>query len=194
MSLDIILFDNYDSFTYNLYDYLGRLGVRCQVWRNDALSLEQWQSLRPDALLISPGPKTPADAGLLLPVLAHFCHQIPVLGVCLGHQAIGQYFGAELHKAEKPMHGKTSLIRHQGIDIFEGLPNPMQVMRYHSLLLRGLPPDLEVLASSEEGEIMALRHRLLPIHGVQFHPESILSPQGLRLLDNWLQNIKKAKI
>ena len=182
----LLLLDNYDSFTYNLWDYLLRLGFSVEVWRNDAASLAELDARQAEALVLSPGPGRPADAGLLLPLLRHWTAQAkPLLGVCLGHQALGEVFGAKLQLAAKPMHGKTSELNHTGEDVFQGLPQPCQVMRYHSLLLDAPPPGFRALAHSPEGELMAMRHETLPFWGLQFHPESILSPQGLTLLSNW---------
>ena len=192
MSKHIVLLDNYDSFTYNLYDYLCRLGVRCTVIRNDVITVTELMNLEPDALVLSPGPKRPEDAGILMEVLQKLYNKLPILGVCLGHQAIGTLFGAKLVKANLLMHGKVSLIRHQSKGLFLGISNPMQVMRYHSLLLIDIPETLEVIASTDEGEIMAMKHREWPIWGLQFHPESILTAEGLFLLNNWVQTLKSS--
>lgn len=192
--MHLVLIDNYDSFTYNLYDYLLRLGARCTVLRNDAPELAQLEDWDWDALVLSPGPQRPEQAGQLLPLLRCYQQKKPILGICLGHQAIGSLFGAQLKKAAAPVHGKSWDIRHVQRDIFAGLPQPMQVMRYHSLILEDLPPCLEALAHSPEGELMALRHREWPIWGLQFHPESILTPDGLQLLANWLQAIPKTRL
>ena len=192
MSKHIVLLDNYDSFTYNLYDYLCRLGVRCTIIRNDVITVTELMNLEPDALVLSPGPKRPEDAGILMEVLQKLYNKLPILGVCLGHQAIGTLFGAKLVKANLPMHGKVSLIRHQSKGLFLGISNPMQVMRYHSLLLIDIPETLEVIASTDEGEIMAMKHREWPIWGLQFHPESILTAEGLFLLNNWVQTLKSS--
>jgi anthranilate synthase/aminodeoxychorismate synthase-like glutamine amidotransferase len=182
----LLLLDNYDSFTYNLYDYLLRLGCTCEVWRNDAFAHPQ-DLPSFDALVLSPGPGRPAESGRLMEVIAYFHHQKPILGVCLGHQALGEFFGARLSHALKPVHGKTAPILHQGQDLFEGLPPACTMMRYHSLVLQDLPNCLKALAHTAEGELMAMRHEHLPLWGVQFHPESILSPHGLALLANWLR-------
>lgn len=187
--MKILLLDNYDSFTYNLYDYILRLGADCQVFRNDEISLSELKQKRFDALLISPGPKRPADAGITMEVIDFYVFKYPILGVCLGHQALGEYFGANLLKAALPMHGKTSAIFHAQKSIFKGLPSPFWVMRYHSLLLKDLPDCLEPLAATEGGELMAMQHHELPMLGVQFHPESILTEYGLSLIFNWLSTI-----
>lgn len=185
--MKILLLDNYDSFTYNLYDYLLQTGVACQVLRNDALPLSDVERLDFRAIVFSPGPKRPADAGLMLPLIDRYHDRIPMLGICLGHQAIGEYFGAKLVKAKVPMHGKTTEIRHSGHPLFKDIPTRFTVMRYHSLLLESLDgTPLECLATTDDGEIMALKHNTLPLFGVQFHPESILTECGLQLLRNWV--------
>jgi anthranilate synthase component 2/para-aminobenzoate synthetase component 2 len=185
--MHILLLDNYDSFTYNLYDYILRSGASCEVWRNDALSLTELQTKSFDALCLSPGPGVPADSGILMETIAWAAGRKPMLGICLGLQAIGQHFGANLVRAAVPMHGKTSLIEHHAAGLFEGIALPMQVMRYHSLVLESLEhTPLKISAESPSGEIMALEHPELPIWAVQFHPESILTPDGLRLIENWL--------
>jgi anthranilate synthase/aminodeoxychorismate synthase-like glutamine amidotransferase len=190
--MKVLLLDNYDSFTYNLYDYLLQTGVECAVFRNDALSLPEFERLQFDAVVFSPGPKRPADAGLMLPLIERLHRQMPMLGICLGHQAIGEFFGAKLVKAALPMHGKTTDIRHLAHPLFADIPSPFTVMRYHSLLLESLAgTPLQCLATTDEGEIMALAHQSLPLTGVQFHPESILTEYGLQLLKNWVQMIKK---
>lgn len=189
----ILLIDNYDSFTYNLYDYVLRLGARCEVFRNDEISLANTKQKDFDAILISPGPKRPSEAGITMELIDFYHDKYPIFGVCLGHQALGEYFGASLVKATSPMHGKTSLIRHYQKSIFKDLPSPFQVMRYHSLLLEKLPKALEVLATTEGGELMAMQHCELPLVGVQFHPESILTAYGLPLMANWLQLVKNYK-
>jgi len=185
----ILMIDNYDSFTYNLVQYLGELGAEVVVRRNDAITLEEVSQLNPAAVVISPGPCTPKEAGISLPVLSRFAGRFPMLGVCLGHQSIGAAFGAEVVRADRLMHGKTSPIEHDGKTIFAGLSNPFDATRYHSLLVRraSLPACLEVSAWTREGEIMGLRHRELPVEGVQFHPESILTLEGKRLLENFLR-------
>ncbi|GAB4493234.1 MAG: aminodeoxychorismate/anthranilate synthase component II [Saprospiraceae bacterium] len=188
--MKILLLDNYDSFTYNLYDYLLQTGVECQVLRNDALPLSAFEQPDFDAIVFSPGPKRPADAGLMLPLIERFHDRIPMLGICLGHQALGEFFGAKLIKAKVPMHGKTTEIRHNGHPIFAEIPTRFTVMRYHSLLLESLDDTpLECLAETADGEIMALSHRTLPLTGVQFHPESILTEHGLQMLKNWVKMV-----
>ncbi|MGX4582977.1 aminodeoxychorismate/anthranilate synthase component II [Paenibacillus chitinolyticus] len=184
----ILVIDNYDSFTYNLVQYLGELGQDIVVKRNDAIDLSGIEELSPDHILISPGPCTPNEAGISLDVIRHFKGHIPILGVCLGHQAIGQAFGGDVVRAGKLMHGKTSPIYHDGKTIFEGIPSPYTATRYHSLIVRKetLPDCLEISATSDEGEIMGLRHKEYPIEGVQFHPESIITDHGLTLLRNFL--------
>ncbi|HVB40862.1 MAG TPA: aminodeoxychorismate/anthranilate synthase component II [Terriglobales bacterium] len=184
----IFLLDNYDSFTFNLAQYLGELGHQVEVRRNDALSLAEIEALHPAALVISPGPCTPDQAGLSVPAVRHFAGRIPILGVCLGHQSIGQAFGARIVRAPVLMHGKTSPIEHDGRTIFAGLPQPFSATRYHSLVIapESLPACLAVSARSPDGAIMAVRHRELPVEGVQFHPESILTPVGKHLLANFL--------
>jgi anthranilate synthase/aminodeoxychorismate synthase-like glutamine amidotransferase len=184
----ILMIDNYDSFTYNLVQYLGELGAEVMVRRNDAITLEEISRLKPSAVVISPGPCTPKEAGISLPLLSRFAASFPILGVCLGHQSIGAAFGGEVVRAERLMHGKASPIEHDGKTIFAGLSNPFDATRYHSLIVRRatLPACLEVSAWTREGEIMGLRHRELPIEGVQFHPESILTLEGRRLLENFL--------
>jgi len=184
----VLLLDNYDSFTYNLYDYVLQTGATCEVFRNDALQIADFPHLDFDALLLSPGPKRPADAGCLMSAIDFFHQKKPILGICLGHQALGEYFGAPLQRAELPMHGKTSVIRHNGSALFAGLPAEFEVMRYHSLLLSTLNgTPLRTTAWSPIEEIMALEHPDLPLWGVQFHPESVLSQHGLDLIHNWLK-------
>ena len=189
----LLLIDNYDSFTYNLYQYFCELDADVIVRRNDDLTLEQIEALAPSHLVISPGPCTPNDAGISLDAIEHFAGEIPLLGVCLGHQALGQVFGANVVRARQVMHGKTSAIRHTNGGVFHGLNNPLTVTRYHSLILEKetLPDCLEITAWSERNgepdEIMGVRHRTLDVEGVQFHPESILSEQGHQLLKNFLQ-------
>ncbi|HHE4905329.1 TPA: aminodeoxychorismate synthase component II [Morganella morganii] len=189
----LLIIDNYDSFTYNLYQYFCELGAYVQVKRNDAVSLSDIEQLSPSHLVISPGPCTPSEAGISLDAVSHFAGEIPILGVCLGHQAIGQAFGAQVVKARKVMHGKTTAIHHNQQGVFKGLNRPLTVTRYHSLVIapETLPASFEVTAwSLHDGnvdEIMGIRHKTLPIEGVQFHPESILSEQGHELLNNFLK-------
>ncbi|WP_411193811.1 aminodeoxychorismate synthase component 2 [Raoultella ornithinolytica] len=184
----ILLIDNYDSFAWNLYQYFCELGAEVLVRRNDELTLEEIAALMPEKIVISPGPCTPNESGISLAVIARYAGQVPLLGVCLGHQAIAQVFGATIVRAAKVMHGKTSPIYHNGQGVFQGLNNPLTVTRYHSLLIdpATLPECFEVTARSESGEIMAIRHREWDLEGVQFHPESILSEQGHQLLANFL--------
>jgi para-aminobenzoate synthetase component 2 len=185
----ILVIDNYDSFTYNLVQYLGELGEAAEVRRNDQVTLDEIAELKPDHILISPGPCTPNEAGISLALIDRFKGEIPILGVCLGHQAIAQAFGGEVVRAELLMHGKTSQIHHDGKTIFTGIPSPFTATRYHSLIVKRetLPEDLEISAETAVGEIMALRHRKYPIEGVQFHPESIMTEHGHRLLRNFLE-------
>ncbi len=185
----IILLDNYDSFTYNLYQYLGELGAQVHVVRNDQITLEQLDALAPRKLIISPGPCTPNEAGISCAAITHFAGRIPIFGVCLGHQAIGQVFGGQIVRARRLMHGKTSPIRHNEQGLFAGLPNPFDATRYHSLLIEAdsCPACLEVTAWADDDEIMGVQHRTLPIVGVQFHPESIMTTHGKRLLGNFLR-------
>jgi len=184
----ILVIDNYDSFTYNLVQYLGDLGADMEVVRNDARAIDALVAMKPERVVISPGPGIPDDAGVSLDVIRAFGPTIPVLGVCLGHQAIGRAFGATVSRARIQMHGKTSTIRHDGRGVFTGLSNPFVATRYHSLVVlrHTVPPVLEVTAESEDGEIMGLRHREFPVEGVQFHPESILTTEGKDLLRNFL--------
>ena len=187
----ILVIDNYDSFTYNLVQYLGELGADVQVARNDAASIESIGHTRPERIVISPGPGRPEQAGITMDVIRQFGPTIPILGVCLGHQAIGAVFGGSVVRAATPMHGKTSTIEHDGRGVFTGMTGPFVASRYHSLVVAeaGLPDDLEVSARTREDHtIMGLRHRRWPIHGVQFHPESILTEEGRRLLRNFLGN------
>jgi anthranilate synthase/aminodeoxychorismate synthase-like glutamine amidotransferase len=184
----LLVIDNYDSFTYNLVQYLGELGARLRVVRNDALDADGVAGLAPERIVISPGPGNPDQAGVSLEVIRRLGPTTPILGVCLGHQAIGQAFGATVARARTQMHGKTSDIRHDGRGVFAGLSNPFVATRYHSLVVLAdtVPADLEVTARAEDGEVMGLRHRRHPIEGVQFHPESILTVEGKRLLANFL--------
>lgn len=185
----LVMIDNYDSFTYNLVQYLGELGEQVNTFRNDAINIEGIEALNPDRIMISPGPCTPNEAGISLEVIKHFAGKLPLMGVCLGHQAIGQAFGGKVVHAQKIMHGKTSLIEHNDVGVFKNLPSPYQVTRYHSLVLdkASLPDCLEVTAWSDDGEIMGVRHKTLLLEGVQFHPESILTDHGHALLDNFLK-------
>lgn len=185
----LLVIDNYDSFTYNLVQYFGQLGVEQQVYRNDAISVEAALALNPERVMISPGPCSPDEAGNSLAMIEAFAGKKPLLGVCLGHQCIGQHFGSKVVRAERLMHGKTSPVRHRDTDLFTGLPNPMEATRYHSLLVEreSLPDCLEVTAETEEGEIMGLAHKTLPVWGVQFHPESIATQEGMKLLENFLR-------
>jgi len=188
MNRKTLVIDNYDSFTYNLVQYLGELGAELTVFRNDAIGLDDINSMKPDCIVISPGPGVPSQAGISVDVVKHFAGRIPILGVCLGHQAIGKAFGGEIVRARVLMHGKTSRIFHNGDAIYQGLDNPFTATRYHSLILgkETLPDCLEVNAWTEDGTIMGLRHREFPLFGVQFHPESILTRQGKKLLENFL--------
>jgi anthranilate synthase component 2 len=184
----ILVIDNYDSFTYNLVQYLGELGQEIVVHRNDAITLDEIAALKPDQLLISPGPCSPAEAGVSVAVIQRFVGQIPILGVCLGHQSIGHAFGGKIIRAQRLMHGKTSTIHHENTGVFENLPNDFPAIRYHSLVIErtSLPECLEITATSEDGEIMGVRHKTLPIEGVQFHPESVLTEHGHAMLQNFL--------
>jgi anthranilate synthase/aminodeoxychorismate synthase-like glutamine amidotransferase len=187
--LKVLLIDNYDSFTYNLAQIFGELGADVVVKRNDEVTLADIQTLRPARICISPGPGRPRDAGISCDVIRDFGAQIPLLGVCLGHQCIGEVFGGEIVRAPKLMHGKTSAISHKGTGVFENLAKPFEATRYHSLVVKRetLPQSLTITAESDDGEIMGLQHRGLPIHGVQFHPESILTEEGRKLLANFLR-------
>jgi len=184
----ILVIDNYDSFTYNLVQYLGELGEEIVVRRNDEIGLDEIVAMRPDHILLSPGPCTPNEAGICLALIERFKGEIPILGVCLGHQAIGQAFGGEVVRADNLMHGKTSEIYHDGRTIFQGLPSPFTATRYHSLIVRRetLPDCLEISAETAAGEIMGIRHREYPVEGVQFHPESIMTRSGMDMLRNFL--------
>lgn len=185
----ILVIDNYDSFTYNLVQYLGELGEQVTVRRNDEIDLAGIEAMKPDHILISPGPCTPNEAGISLSLIKHFQGKIPILGVCLGHQSIGQVFGGDVIRAERLMHGKTSAIYHDGKGVFQGLPSPFTATRYHSLIVKKetLPDCLEISAQTAEGEIMGLRHKEYPIEGVQFHPESIITDHGHQILRNFLK-------
>ena len=184
----VLVIDNYDSFTYNLVQYLGELKADVQVHRNDQITLEQIRALRPERILISPGPCSPKESGLSNEIIRAFGTEVPVFGVCLGHQCIGHTFGAQVVVNYRMMHGKTSLIKHNGKDLFRGVPNPFAATRYHSLVVQRdtLPDFLEVTAETDEGEVMGLRHKQLPIWGVQFHPESILTESGRQIMKNFL--------
>jgi len=191
----VFVLDNYDSFTYNLVQYLGELGAQVEVRRNDEVTPEEVEAMRPERILLSPGPCTPQEAGILVPLIRHMAglpHPVPVLGVCLGHQAIGEAFGGRVVRAHTLMHGKTSAVEHDGKGVFRGLPSPLTCTRYHSLIVAedGLPRELEVTARTVEATgavIMGLRHRSLPIEGVQFHPESVLTEGGHRMIQNFLE-------
>jgi anthranilate synthase component 2 len=185
----LLMIDNYDSFTYNLVQYFGELGEDVHTHRNDEITLEQIRAMKPDRICISPGPKAPAQAGISVEVLKQLKGELPILGVCLGHQAIGEAFGGKVIRAKQVMHGKTSLVAHTGEGVFKGLPSPFTVIRYHSLAIEraSLPACLEVTAWTDDGEIMGVRHKEFDIEGVQFHPESILSEHGHQLLKNFLQ-------
>ena len=187
----ILMIDNYDSFTYNLVQYLGELGAELEVRRNDAIDVAGVRAMAPQAIVISPGPCTPRGAGVSVALLREIAGEVPILGVCLGHQCVGEAFGATVVRAGRLMHGKTSPIVHDGRNIFAGLPSPFDAMRYHSLLVAAdsIPPCLEVSARTAEGEVMGLRHRTFPIEGIQFHPESIGTPEGKRLLANFLRMV-----
>ena len=184
----LLVIDNFDSFTYNLVQYFGQLGVEQQIFRNNAITADEALLLNPDQVMISPGPCSPKEAGVSLAIIEAFAGKKPLLGVCLGHQSIGHYFGGKVVRADRLMHGKTSPVRHRNTDIFSGLPNPMQATRYHSLLVEreSLPSCLEITAETQEGEIMGLAHKELPLWGVQFHPESLATEQGMLILKNFL--------
>ena len=190
----ILLIDNYDSFTYNLYQYLCELGAEVVVHRNDKITLEDVEELSPRGIIISPGPGTPLDAGISNDVVRRFGAQVPTLGVCLGNQCVGHAFGGSVINAGEIMHGKLSQVHHDGKGVFQGLPNPLEAIRYHSLVVsrEDLPPDLEVTAWTDNGVIMGLRHKEMPIEGVQFHPESIMTESGKPLLQNFLDGMGKA--
>ena len=187
----LLVIDNYDSFTYNLVQYLGELGAELAVYRNDAVTLEDIEGLAPHGIVVSPGPGAPREAGVSIPVIRQWAGRVPILGVCLGHQAIGEVFGGIVERGPVPVHGKTAWIHHDGRGVFAGLPTPFEATRYHSLVVRraGLPACLEVSAESEDGLVMGLRHRSLPVEGVQFHPESILTTSGKALLENFLERL-----
>ena len=195
----LLVLDNYDSFTYNLVQYAGELGAEPVVYRNDALSVEAALALRPDAIVVSPGPCTPREAGISVPLIRAAAARVPVLGVCLGHQAIGEAFGGRVVRADRLMHGKTTPVAHRGHPLFEGIPTPFEAMRYHSLVVSpdGLPDELEITAWSDDraegSEIMGLSHESLPVHGVQFHPESVGTAVGKRILANFLALASRAQ-
>ncbi len=182
------MIDNYDSFTYNLVQYMGELGAELEVYRNDRISIDEIEKQAPSKIVISPGPCTPSKAGISKEVVRHFAGKIPLLGVCLGHQSVAEAFGGDIIKARKLMHGKTSMIQHDGKTVFQGLPNPFEATRYHSLVVnrKTLPDCFEITAESDDGEIMGIRHKELVIEGVQFHPESILTIHGKDLLKNFI--------
>jgi anthranilate synthase component 2 len=185
----LLMIDNYDSFTYNLVQYFGELGEDVRTYRNDEITLEQIAALKPDRICLSPGPCSPKEAGICVDLLQQFAGKLPILGVCLGHQAIGEAFGGKVIRAQQVMHGKTSPINHTGVGVFKDLPNPFTVIRYHSLAIEraSIPACLEITAWTEDGEIMGVRHKDYDIEGVQFHPESILSEHGHALLRNFVQ-------
>ena len=185
----LLMIDNYDSFTYNLVQYFGELGEDVQTWRNDEITLDEVEQLAPARIVISPGPCTPNEAGVSVPLLRRFSGKVPILGVCLGHQAIGAAFGGKVVRAQQVMHGKTSPVTHTGVGVFNGLPSPYTVTRYHSLSIErtSLPDCLEITAWTDDGEIMGVRHREFAVEGVQFHPESILTEHGHALLKNFLE-------
>ena len=185
----ILVLDNYDSFTYNLVQYFGELGADLRVARNDQITVAEIEKLSPERIVVSPGPCTPSQAGISSEVIRNFGGRVPILGVCLGHQCIGEVYGGDVVRADRLMHGKTSPILHTGKGVFRGLPSPFEATRYHSLIVKRetLPEVLEITAETAEGEIMGLQHKSLPVHGVQFHPESILTTEGKRLLKNFLE-------
>lgn len=191
MSARLVLIDNYDSYTFNLFQYLGELGAQVEVFRNDAITVEQVRAKKPDGIVLSPGPCTPKEAGITVPVIEQLAGEIPLLGVCLGHQAIGHAFGGKVIRNDRIVHGKSSPVFHRGEGVFRGLPSPFNAGRYHSLVIekRSLPSELEVTGWTEEDEIMAVRHRSLDVEGVQFHPESILTEHGKALLGNWVNRL-----
>jgi len=192
----ILVIDNYDSFVYNLVQYLGELGARPEVHRDDAITLDDVERIDPDGILISPGPGTPADAGLSNEIIRSWGSRVPVFGVCLGMQCMGEVFGGDVVRAPRVVHGKTSLIEHRGVGVFEGLTNPLEATRYHSLVVdrSTLPDELEITAVTDDGLIMGLRHRELMVEGVQFHPESVLTHEGHRLVDNFLRRCRQGTV
>lgn len=185
----ILLIDNYDSFTYNLYQYLGKYEKNIKVVRNDEISLEEIEELSPDYIVLSPGPKTPKEAGICIDVIKKFHNKIPILGICLGHQCIGAAFGAEITYAKELVHGKASIIMHKGMDVFEGIENPMKVARYHSLAVSmdSIPDCFYIGATTQDKEVMAIIHKKYPLVGLQFHPESIYTPDGIKIIENFLE-------
>lgn len=185
----LVIIDNYDSFTYNLVQYFGELGAEMKIFRNDTVTVDEVLAMSPSHICISPGPCTPNEAGISMDLIREMGPRVPVLGVCLGHQSIGQVYGGDVVRADRLMHGKTSLIHHAGASVFADMPEPFEATRYHSLIVKRetLPDCLEITAWTEEGEIMGLRHKELPVHGVQFHPESILTQEGRRMLKNFLE-------
>lgn len=185
----ILLIDNYDSFTYNLYQYIGTFTTQISVVRNDKITIEEIEEIRPERIILSPGPKSPKDAGICIEVIRHFSGKIPILGICLGHQCIGEVFGGTVTYAKEVLHGKQSLIEHDGTGIFQGIPSPVHVARYHSLAVQmeDLPECLIVQSQTEDGEIMALAHREYAVYGLQFHPESIYTEYGKRMIENFIR-------
>jgi anthranilate synthase component 2 len=185
----ILVIDNYDSFTYNIVQYLGQMGQDLHIHRNDRITLDEIAALEPDKIVVSPGPCSPEQAGISVDAIKRFAGEVPLLGVCLGHQSIGHAFGGRVVRAGRLMHGKTSPVRHDGRGVFEAMPNPFTAIRYHSLLIERdtLPDCLEVTAETAEGEIMGVRHKTLPVEGIQFHPESVMTEQGMRLLENFVK-------
>ena len=185
----LLMIDNYDSFTYNLVQYLGELGADVRVYRNDAITLDEVAAMAPSQIVVSPGPCTPSEAGVSVPLIQRFAGHVPILGVCLGHQAIGQAFGGRIVRAQRVMHGKLSPVSHDGRGVFTDLPSPFAVTRYHSLAIErdGVPAQLLVTATSDDGEIMGVRHRQWAVEGVQFHPEAILTEHGKKMLENFLE-------
>jgi anthranilate synthase/aminodeoxychorismate synthase-like glutamine amidotransferase len=185
----ILMIDNYDSFTFNIVQYLGQMGEDVRVYRNDKITLDEIKKLKPAAIFLSPGPRSPREAGITVDVIRSFYKELPLMGICLGHQSIGFAFGGDVVGAERIMHGKISNIKHDGKTIFAGLPNPFTAGRYHSLIVKRetLPDCLTISAETEEGEIMGLRHKEYPVEGIQFHPESVLTPQGKRIIRNFLK-------
>ena len=192
----VLMIDNYDSFTYNLYQYLCELGAEVETYRNDKITVEEIEDLAPEGIVISPGPSTPLEAGISNDVIRHFGPQVPTLGVCLGHQCIGYVYGARVDRASEIRHGKTSMIHHQGAGLLDGLPSPFEAIRYHSLVVypETVPDCLEVTARTDNGIIMGLRHKEYPVEGVQFHPESIMTPDGKHVLQNFLDRVGRSAV